>query len=291
MQDASPEAGPPPVFVGGTGRSGTTIVGQLIGASADYALVPIELRFHVDKGGLGDLARGEVTVDKFEATLLEKWYVRPPNNSGPRGVQVILDRPNLDTALHRLRSDHPDDPWGAAGRFLDDSIQPLQRSQNAQSWVEMTPPNAKVAPSLATMLPSARFVHMVRDGRDVASSVVRRPWGPDDLLSALTWWGNQMALVNASIDQVDPSKVLTMRLESFVGPSRSAAYAQLVEFLGREDDALMRDFFEAKLTQRSAHEGRWRAGLTEEEQQHAEDIYAEQLEALRASGHPLPAVL
>ena len=45
------ESSVPLVFVGGTGRSGTTIVAQLIGHSAAYELGPIEVRFHTDRHG------------------------------------------------------------------------------------------------------------------------------------------------------------------------------------------------------------------------------------------------
>ena len=289
MQHAS--ASPPPVFVGGTGRSGTTIVGQLIGASEAYALVPIELRFHVDAGGLCDLARGEVGLDRFETSMLKKWYVRPPNRGGPRGVHVIIDRPEFEDSLARLRAHHADDPWKAAGTFLDDVIQPLRRSQDASAWVEMTPPNAKVMHVLAPMLPTARFVNMVRDGRDVASSVVRRTWGPNDMPSAITWWGDQMTVINRSAGQVEPSRLLTLRLESLVGPQRELAYGQLTEFLGLQDDVPMRAFFESSMNEQMSHPGRWREELDAATQERVEELYAEQLARLEAAGTPLQPVL
>lgn len=285
------EPTPAPVFVGGTGRSGTTIVGELIGASEAYALAPIELRFHVDKGGLGDLAQGTVTLDQFEARLRESWYMRPPSKNGPRGVHVVLDRPRLGEALERLRTGYAADPWTACGTFLDDVVAPLCRAQGSQSWVEMTPPNAKNFHLLGRMLPSAQFVHMVRDGRDVASSVARRTWGPDDMPAAIRWWGNQMKAINRAITAVGPSRVLTLRLESLVGPQREEAFAELTNFLGLTSDDAVRGFFESHLTQQMSHAGRWRAGLDEQAQEQVEELYAAQLERLENSGRPLPPVL
>ena len=43
------------VFVGGTGRSGTHILGRLLGSHARFADVPIESRFHCNKRGMPDL--------------------------------------------------------------------------------------------------------------------------------------------------------------------------------------------------------------------------------------------
>lgn len=42
--------------------------------------------------------------------------------------------------------------------------------------VDKTPQNAMIVPFLAGAFPDARFVHILRDGRDVASSWSRKPW-------------------------------------------------------------------------------------------------------------------
>lgn len=283
------EAARPPVFVGGTGRSGTTIVGELIGASAHYALVPIELRFHVDSGGLCQLARGETSIDAFEAAMLRKWYSRPPAASGAlRGVQVVIDRPQLAQAFARLRDTYPHDPWTSCGTFLDDVVAPLRREQGAGSWVEMTPPNAKAIHTLSRMLPTARFVHMARDGRDVASSVARRSWGPDDVPGALVWWGKQMMAIHRSIGDSDATRVHTVRLESLVGAHREVTYDHLVEFLALPDDAQMRAFFEEKMSTARARPGGWRRGLNPAEAERVELLYQQQLARLDSEGVDFP---
>jgi hypothetical protein len=56
--------------------------------------------------------------------------------------------------------------------------------------VEQTPESVFVAPALALAFPDARFVHLVRDGRDVVSSLLERGWlsadreGGDDVGAA-----------------------------------------------------------------------------------------------------------
>ncbi len=289
MPSTTPSAHP--VFVGGTGRSGTTIAGELIGASRRYALVPIELRLHVDQGGLVDLAHGKVGVAEFEANVLRRWYVRKPNRSGPRGVHVIIDRPAMDQALADLRESHADDPWLSAGRFLDAVMQPLVDQAGASSWVEMTPPNAKSMHSLSRMLPHAKFVHMIRDGRDVASSVARRTWGPNDVPTAVTWWGDQMLAIRESAASVDPGRILAFRLESLVGAKRAAAYAHLADFLGLADDTEMQQFFDTQISHERARPGSWRARLSPADQVQVEALYEQQLARLEAAGAPLLPVL
>lgn len=44
-----------PIFIGGTGRSGTTILSSFIGSNSEVVKIPLESRFILDKNGLIDL--------------------------------------------------------------------------------------------------------------------------------------------------------------------------------------------------------------------------------------------
>jgi hypothetical protein len=284
---AAPADAPAPVFVGGTGRSGTTVVAELIGARADVAYIPVELRLHVDPGGLVDLAEGRVTVDQFARRMRNRWYERPPRN-GPRGLHVIATRRRMQGGLRRLRESHEADPWGASRRFLNHVITPFRRETGAATWVEMTPANAKAADALCRMFPRARIVHMVRDGRDVAASVARRTWGPDDVPSALAWWADALIEIHRSIERADPGRVRTFRLESLVGPDREKHYAALVDFLGRDPDPGMRRYFDRELTAERSHPGSWREGLDASEQSRIDELFDGQVERLAQHGVAIP---
>lgn len=41
---------------------------------------------------------------------------------------------------------------------------------------------------IAEVYPDARFIHIIRDGRDVARSIVAQPWGPDTIAGAAEEW-------------------------------------------------------------------------------------------------------
>ncbi len=286
------ETNPPvgPLFTGGTGRSGTTIAGELLGRHPDLALIPVEMRFHVDGGGLCDLAEGKIEVAAFEEKLRGTWYARKPNRSGPRGVHVVADTEVLEAALSRLHQEYAQDPWGACRQFMSDLMQPHTDRHQARVWVEMTPPNAKRAAALCRMFPDARLVHMVRDGRDVAASVARRSWGPNDILSALTWWGNQVRAIDRSMRQADQQRVRTVRLEALVVGQREQQYAELLEFCGLADAEPMRRFFDEEVSPDSMHPGRWKQSLDEDQTREVEELYEKVLSQLDADGVQLPPV-
>lgn len=279
-----------PVFVGGTGRSGTTIVGQLIGHSAAFELVPTEVRFHTDPGGMPDLIAGRIDVDQFAENMRTKWYRRRANRNGPRGVHVVADQEVFDAALARLRENYAADGAAAAGQFVHDLLDGVGERAGKPSWVEMTPPVAHAMDSLYRILPDAKFVHMMRDGRDVASSVVPRGWGPNDLPGAMEWWADEMIAIGRAEAQVPAGQLLRMRMESLVGPNREVAYERLRTFLGVDDDPGMRAFFEESVTGRKAKRGRWRNERDDTELDEVEKLYEVALGRLEEAGVALAEV-
>src|SRR5947207_11016977 len=80
------------VFVGGTGRSGTHVLGRLIGRHSRYAGIPIEARFHCNKRGLPDLLGGRVTLAGFVEKLRDFWWHRVRIDDQPRGLYNLLTR-------------------------------------------------------------------------------------------------------------------------------------------------------------------------------------------------------
>lgn len=65
---------------------------------------------------------------------------------------------------------------------------------NARVVLEKTPENAKHIPLIKHLVPDARFIHIVRDGRDVVASLVAASsswggrWAPADLRAAAAMW-------------------------------------------------------------------------------------------------------
>jgi hypothetical protein len=54
--------------------------------------------------------------------------------------------------------------------------------------VERTPLHAQHLDLIAEIYPDAAVVHLIRDGRDVAASLARQPWGPESIADAAQEW-------------------------------------------------------------------------------------------------------
>jgi len=59
-------------------------------------------------------------------------------------------------------------------------------------WGDKTPPYLASMTTIRALLPEARFVHLIRDGRDVGCSILPRSWGPTTIAEAAAWWRRQI---------------------------------------------------------------------------------------------------
>lgn len=158
--------GKPPFFVIGTGRCGSSLLRRLLRLHPDL-VVPNETHWIA------------LLHDEFgfaEAPVADIEQIVRSLRTG-RGVS-ILDRIckeedlNPDTLLETLIQDDTQLTWQT---FHARFGALLTSEQNATQWGDKTPDYGFCIDALAQAWPEARFIHLVRDGRDVALSMARVP--------------------------------------------------------------------------------------------------------------------
>jgi hypothetical protein len=80
-------------------------------------------------------------------------------------------------------------------------------------WVDHTPTNFRRGRTLLRMFPEARFIHLVRDGRAVAASLLPLDWGPNNTLQAAEFWMARCAAGLAAELELGSNRVLRVRYE------------------------------------------------------------------------------
>jgi hypothetical protein len=291
------------VFVGGTGRSGTTVLAELLGRHSRFLAVPIECRFHCNPKGLADVVAGRTTPEEFARKLQTYWWHRvrvgsrvivPSGIAGRlrlawyrlrrrlglargqeprvRGLCGIVPRERLDAAVARFLERCEDNPVRASRELFLGLLGPLRDEAGKPALVEMSTFTIAAAPELARMFPEARFVHIVRDGRDsgVSKAYLReKAHHPSDAASGIDFWANRLALAESGVRRLSPEgrrRLHLMSLDELVWSDRERAYEELLEFLGVEDEPGTRAFFDREMTTEAANRERWREGLDAEEQ-------------------------
>lgn len=293
-----------PIFVGGVSRSGTTVVGKhLLGKHPDIVCTkPAEMWFITEAGGLCDMAvgggrtklaalrRGKLSaMSAFDERMHGFWYSRDWYRDGKKkGLVQSVPVEQLDAALTAFRAAYSGDSVAAARQLAADLIDPYTRSKGGSRWVDTTPRNVRRADALLPVFSDLSVINMIRDGRDVAASIVSRPWGTNEYRDALKQWFEDMRDGSAAIAALPQSQVLTMQLEKLVGPPREKCYGQLLAFLEIADTPAMRAFFDDEMSLAAANVGRWTSKLSASEQSWASGQYAEYLTELERLGVKTP---
>ena len=294
------------IFVGGTGRSGTHVVSQLLATHPRYARVPIECRFHCNPQGFPDLLAGRVDVDSLpeedEEVLVAadpRGRARPDRRQaarlgaqGPRPAQGRAARA-LRRRLAAFERDQARDLDRACRNLFLDLLWPLTEEQGKPGLIEMSCFTIAEGPTLQRLFPEAKLIHTVRDGRDAGSSKVskrQKRSHPRDGFEGLRWWEGRLRNIERGVGELaDPSKLLCVSLDDLVSGDREGVYERLREFPGLDDAAEMRSFFDQEMSAGAAHKERWREGLSRGRAGRAGRRLRVDAGAARARGLPLRA--
>lgn len=289
-----------PVFIGGTGRSGTHAIASLLGRHSQLADVPIEARFHCNKRGMPDLLEGRITLRSYLGKLRGFWWHRVRVDGRPRGLYNLIRRADFDAALERFERDYGERPLDACRELFDDLLRrPVAERRGKPGLVEMSSHNVREAQTLLRLFPDARVIHALRDGRDSATSVTKKTWGPGNAVAGIDWWADRLRAIERGVRgeedgaayAIAGDRFRVVLLDDLVAGDREASYAGLLEFLGLDDEPGIREFFESEVTPEAAHLGRWRTELGPAGRARVRRRYERTVEALSHEGnHAAPAL-
>jgi hypothetical protein len=273
-----------PLFVGGSGRSGTTIAINLLNRHSQiHASLPREIKYLTSRCGLIDLVYGrpigleegavgvrnnllarllpiigKSKLHYFQKNLCGSWWSEVGKKGNPRGLVQGIDEQTLIGAEKNFLLNFRSQQEVAAREFFYDLSTNQLKSLEIRYFADSTPVNIMQANLINRLLPDALFINMVRDGRDVALSVANEKWGPNDPYQALEWWSNRVLKAKLALDQVPQDRALTIRLEDLVSRNRDQSYEKLLKFLGIESERALLEFFNIELTKEKLNEGLWK---------------------------------
>jgi hypothetical protein len=186
----------PAPFVVGVGRSGTTLLRLMLDAHPELAIPP---ETHFIPALIKAAEQGKTRPRQFLRVVTAE------RRFGDFGI-------NPDDLLERWRELRPLDAADAIRAFFE-----LYAEQAGKPrWGDKTPGYTIQMERIAGTLPEARFIHLVRDGRDVAlsrvTSLVQRPRTVSD---AAERWRKRILEARSQGERID--HYLEVRYEDLVG--------------------------------------------------------------------------
>jgi sulfotransferase family protein len=282
-----PVGNPPPIlFVGGTGRSGTHVLAKLLSRHPRLAMVPLEVRFHVEERGFPGLLGGRVSKEQFAGRMRGFWW-KGFQTRRMRGLYRFVSEERLEGALGSFEQGFDDDPEGACRRLFLDLLWPLVESSGADALVEQSCDTIAQAPTLVRLFDDAKFIHVVRDGRDASASRVGQTRGlvyPRTRRQGLEWWETRIRAIDAGAGAIPAARLLTVSLDEMLllGPRRGLKH--ICRFTDVYVNRRMKQFFNRRMSSELANSERWRRGLSDRRAAKLERLYEQIVDRLEADG-------
>lgn len=187
---------PMPIIVG-VPRSGTTLLRFMLDAHPELAIPP----------ETGFLAVLDVAGGPRDATTLLELITRYPPDL-PAFADFGVDARELHDQWTRLV---PFDLRAAVRGFY----RAYAHRHGKTRWGDKTPSYLASMHAIRELLPEARFVHLIRDGRDVAVSLRRQWFAPSREIAALAEFWRRQILAARVAESADVA-VLEVRYEELV---------------------------------------------------------------------------
>jgi hypothetical protein len=274
-----------PLFSGGSGRSGTTIVVNLLKNHPEiHSSLPREIKYLTSRYGLVDLNFGRKILleedfngvrnnflaginnrigkrkeEIFLSYLKSKWWSEVGKKGKPRGLVQGVTEEQLMKISTQFRSNYKKDLLAASRELFYDLSTCQFKTDGIRYFADSTPVNTMQANLINQLFPDALFINMIRDGRDVAYSVSKERWGPGDPFKALKWWGNRVLISHQSLSQLGGEKYLEIRLEKLISLDRENQYRNILSFLDISDHLTMREYFDYEMRPEKMSQGEWKS--------------------------------
>ncbi len=211
---------PTPVFILGSGRSGTTVTASLLNhlpgvqIAKETGFIATNQKVLLEAADRQSLVR---LIPEINSWLARNEWV---NRASAEGFYQFCDRYNLQggsALIHYVWQLDSETPWHELS-FIGDN----------------TPLYVMAIPTLEAMMPNARFIHMIRDPRDVVCSILKMRFGADEAVTAAMEWHIYFGCWLMAERLIPPDRRRELRYEDLCG-NPGQAFHMLAEFLGRSE--------------------------------------------------------
>lgn len=218
-----------PFFVVGNERSGTTMLRLMLNEHSRLHL-PLETFFLVP--------------------LLERFCIETP-----------LSPTEVDDAYEIIKDDRDWALWGLEEAEIEQRLNELSRpylrdvvstvfgysceKDNKVRWGNKTPTYVSHMAQINALYPQAKFIHIIRDPRDVSVSMLRVGWHGNTVRQIASRWRDQVEAGMRAGQKLGPVQYLEVQYEDLVLDGRTTLET-ICKFLGEPFEDQMLDFHKSE---------------------------------------------
>jgi hypothetical protein len=218
-------------FIIGTGRCGTTMLAQMLNSHSTIC-VPHELQILFEYSNNGPRLY-EIFKEKKNEYFGPKDFVELIEARCPKKFHVYFDYKNFFEKQQY--------PICSFKKLVNSLYSEIAESKHKKIFIEQTPWYGQRIDILNELFPNAKYIHMIRDGRDVAISYARTSWWHDDIGQNLERWHTEVRqIIDSSNRILNPNQMLQVRYEDIV-EQPSVELRRICEHLGVNFEYAMLD--------------------------------------------------
>jgi hypothetical protein len=333
-----------PIFIGGTGSDGAAALASLLSIHPGLqATSPVRFGVITDPGGVVDAMRvGEDMRRASRTSWLDRVFAerQPPfqpepmmgeERTPPEELVELLHRrflpdpllrplghrsseltaAQIEEASERYLATFWHNPRQASVTLVQDLLRPThgpREDRAAMRWIDASRLGAVRAQYLVQLFPEARFLHVVRDGREVAlrqleistgsafpgapvSTVPIDPdkeWNQAAFERGLALWERRIVSAASGLQRVPKDRVLTVRLADLLGQDGAGWVNRIVAHVGAEPDLAVAQELRSVISPELLREGRALEVIPEELQEQNAVAYGAALARLEDLDLPTP---
>jgi hypothetical protein len=210
-----------PLFIAGADRSGTTFLGDLMGAHPACLCTP-ESQFIIKVPEkllrCNNVPLRSIAPHKICEEIQRSWRFRI--------WDIKLDTKSL---CKQSYANH-------FSKIVFEIVRSYGRKHHRDLfdvWIDHTPAHIRHTHFLLNIFPNSKIVHMVRDGRAVANSILPLDFGPNTSIAAASWWIKCVAHGLAAECFWGPQRVLRLHYEDLLAEPEGSL-KKICHFVGIE---------------------------------------------------------
>lgn len=262
-----------PFFIFGSPRSGTSLLSRMMDSHPDIVVPNESLVFKMFYPHLrlyGDLNQHKNQLNLLKDILDTRviGYWRPALHFD--NVARLIQKPGFAGVVEALICS--------------------TKQGSVKCWGEKSPGHVFFWDDIKREFPNSKIIHILRDGRDVGSSIIRARMGPKTMVAAANMWKCYVEEIDEIASSCSPRDFCEIRYESLLNAPKDSL-TRVCQHLGVEYSESMLNFHKedtnyqtdktnlSNLTQplMAGNHSKWKKTLSQKELQHFESIAGDTL--------------